>query len=455
MQDQPFWQTETQALFPVLRGRRNADAVIIGGGLSGLHIAYWLCKAGLRVILLEAVTIGSGASGRCTGIVTQTHGTLFSQMEKFFPPEVAQAYTQTQQSALQSLRDLASQQDMNSSWQDMDIFLIAKSEKEAALLAAENEAMARAGFTAEFTKSTQSPLPALAALHFHGQATFQPYSYLLALAESATRMGLQIYENSRVMSLETNMVYTQRGSVLAPYMVIATGYPLINTPGWYFLRMYQKTSFILPIEDGEAYDGLYLDINDRFALRRHRDGTLFHMIDSRVGTHVHGHPIQTFAERYGESFENHIPNTVYTGIDTYTADGLPYIGAYSQKTPNIFVATGYAHHGILHSVVAAQAISAKILGLPNDGYSIYSGQRRGKGLWVADAKIAAAFAGRYLHGIFRLHAPRCSHMGCKLVYRPGTKSWECPCHGSRYDDIGRVLNGPTVYDTPIHRNRRG
>ena len=455
MQEQPFWQTETQALYPILRGRRNADAVIVGGGFSGLHIAYWLCKAGLRVILLEAGALGSGASGRCAGIVTQTHGTLFSHMERLFPREVGQAYAQTQQAAMQSLRELASQQDMDSGWQDMDAFLVAGDEKESALLREEGAAMARAGFPGTLTQSTQCPLPARLALHVHGQATFHPQSYLLSLAESAARMGLLIFENSRVSSLEANMVYTQRGSVLAPYMVIATGYPLINTPGWYFLRMYQRNSYLLPIDHEDAYDGLYLDMADRFSLRRYREGSLFAMRGERVGTRVREHPLQAFAASYGASFENHLPSVAYGGIDAYTADGLPYIGPYSQKTPNIFVAAGYAHHGVLHSVVAAQAISAKILGLPNDGYSIYSGQRGGKALWRADAKIAAAWAGRYLQGILRLHAPRCSHMGCKLVYRPGTKSWECPCLGSRYDNIGRVLNAPAVYDTPIRHKRKG
>lgn len=454
MQEQPFWQIEPLALFPILRGRRSADAVVVGGGFSGLHIAYWLCKAGLRVILLEGATLGSGASGRCAGIITQTHGALFSHMERLFPREVGQAYTQTQQAALRSFRELASLPDMDSGWRDMDAFVVAGDGREAALLRQEGAAMERAGFPGQLTQSTQSPLPAALALHLHGQGVFEPHSYLLSLAKNAAGMGLQIFEHSRVSSLETNMVYTQRGSVLAPYMVIATGYPLINTPGWYFLRMYQRYGYLLPLEDEAAYDGLYLDVGDRFALRRYREGALFHMGGDWVGARVREHPLKAFADAYGAAFENHLPGTAYGGIDAYTADGLPYIGPYSKKTPNIFVATGYGHHGVLHSVAAAQAISAKILGLPQDGYSIYSGQRGGKALWQADAKIAAAWGGQYVRGLFRLRAPRCSHMGCKLVYRPGSKIWECPCHGSRYDNIGRVLNAPAVYDTPIRHKRR-
>ncbi len=455
MQDESFWQTETQPVFPILRGRRNADAVVVGGGLSGLHIAFWLCKAGLRVVLLEARTLGCGASGRCGGLVTQSHHRLFTRLETLFPSEVCRAYTQTQQAALQSLRELASEPEMDSGWKDMDAFLVAATQRERPLLQAEHEAMTRAGFSAKLQAPTSCPIPAAMTVQFHGQACLQPDTYLLSLVQKAARIGLLIFENSRVISMESNLVYTPRGSVLAPYIIIATGYPVINTPGWYFMRMYQKSSYLIPIEDDATYDGVYLDMNDRFSLRRHREGTLFHLIDGRVGTRTRENPLHLFASQYADAFEHALPARVYGGFDSYTADGLPYIGTYGKRTPNIFVATGYGHHGILHSVVAAQAISAKILGLPEEGYSIYSGQRGGRVVWQMEAKTTAAWASRYLQGTLRPHAPRCSHMGCKLVYRTGNKSWECPCHGSRFDDIGRVLGAPAVDDTPIRHKRKG
>lgn len=453
MQSEPFWQMDNQALYPMLRGRRNADAVVVGGGLSGFHIAYWLCKAGLRVVLLEAATLGSGASGRSAGLVTQSHGTTYTNLAHLFPGEISHAYTQTQTAAFQSLRDLAAEQEMDSGWQDRDAFLIAHGEKDSQRLKNEHDAMVRGGLSAQLTQATQCPFPTSYALQLHGQATVQPYAHLLSLARKATRLGLAIFENSRVTSLETNLIYTQRGSVLAPYVIIATGYPLINTPGWYFLRMYQKTSFLFPMEDSPAYEGIFLDINDRFSLRRHREGSLLHSIGSPVGTHVGELPLQRFATQYAPFLENARPTQVYGGLDAYTADGLPFIGPYSSKTPNIFVAGGFGHHGILHSVVAAQAISAKILGLPGEGYAIYRGQRGGQRIWAANAKTTLLLAGRYARSAFRLHAPYCSHMGCKLVYRSKTKTWECPCHGARFDDIGRVLSAPAVHDSSISHKR--
>ncbi len=455
MREQPFWHSENQAAYPVLRGRRSADAVVIGGGLSGMHIAYWLCKAGLRVILLEAETLGSGASGRAAGIVTQTRGLLFSQMERIFGPQVCQAYAQTQNAALQSLRELASEQDMESDWRDMDVSIVMGDPRGKEAMERELETMKRAGFTAALTQATQCPLPAAYAIQISNQATIQPYAHLLSLARKAAQRGLTIFEHSRAIALETNMAYTQRGSVMAPYLIVATGYPVINTPGWYFTRLFQKQSHLLPMEVAPAFDGVYLDAGERFSLRRHRDGALFHQIDGRVGTNLREHPLQRFSVEYARNFEEGAPTAAYGGIDTYSADGLPYIGSYSRKTPNVFVATGYGHSGIVHSVLAAQLISAKILGLPNHGYPIYSGQRSGPTVTRANLKTTLQMSGRYVQGAFRFHAPRCSHMGCKLVYHPRTKSWECPCHGSRFDDIGRVLNAPAVHDATIRHKRKG
>jgi glycine/D-amino acid oxidase-like deaminating enzyme len=438
-----------------LRGRRNADAVVVGGGLSGLHIAYWLGKAGLRVILLEAETLGSGASGRAAGLVTQTGGLCYSNIEKFFGLEACQAYTQTQNAAMQSLRELAADRDMDADWRDMDAGVIIGDEKGRELLEKEHSAMTRAGLIASLTEATQCPLPSALSIQLRGQATLQPYQYLRALAHKATKLGVSIHEESRATAAETGIVYTARGSVLAPYLIMATGYPVLNTPGWYFTRLYQRQSHLLPIETPEVFDGIYLDALERFSIRRLREGMIFHQLEGPVGTRLHESPLDLFARDHAREIVGSQFCEAYGGADTHSADGLPYIGAYSAKTPNIFVATGYGHRGILNSVVAAQAISAKILGLPSEGYPIYSGQRRNPRVLRAEVKTAVALAGRYLRSGLRIQAPKCSHMGCKLVYRHRTQTWECPCHGSLFDDIGRVESAPAVRDTPIHRKRKG
>lgn len=131
------------------------------------------------------------------------------------------------------------------------------------------------------------------------------------------------------------------------------------------------------------------------------------------------------------------PAGVYGGAECVTADGLPFIGPYSRKTPNLFVAGGYGGQGLIGAMLAAQIISARVLGLPGEGYDLYCGQRGG-----VTPRFLLGLAGRYAGGLAARHwAPRCPHMGCRLVYDAQARIWECPCHGSRFDDIGRVLSG--------------
>ena len=134
------------------------------------------------------------------------------------------------------------------------------------------------------------------------------------------------------------------------------------------------------------------------------------------------------------------------GAEVCSADGLPFIGPYSPGTPNLFVASGYGGQGILGSVIAAQAISARILGLPSEGYEVYSPKRR----W--DWKLPAKEGMRYLRSaLFRSSAPCCPHMGCRMIYRAEHRIWECPCHGSCFDDLGRVLSAPAVRDADARK----
>lgn len=452
MEQGQFWLQGEAKVHPILRGRRAADAVVVGGGLSGLTIALWLCKAGLRVVLLEAAVLGGGASSRCAGIVSLWGGVSYQRLEKQQGQAVLAAYGQTQQNALQSLRELACDQKEQADWHDTDAHIVVKAPDEAALWR-EAEAMARAGLTAEAGKATQSPFPADAAISLKDMATLHPMKHLRYLAKEGERLGLKIFEHSRVTALETNLVYTERGSVIAPYIVVATGYPIVNVPGWYFLRLIQKRGFLIPMEESALFEGVYQDYAGGYALRRLKKGMLLQLNGQRVGEVVHQRPLEGFQAAYAPYMEGARPERCFVGVETFSADGLPYIGAYSKRTPNLFVAAGYGGRGLIGSMIAAQAISAKVLGLKNDGDSVYAGQR--KGSRAEEAKTFFSISGRYAKGLIHFSAPRCPHLGCKLKYRPKERLWECPCHGSRFDDIGHIINAPSTRDASIRHRRRG
>ncbi|MDD3410193.1 MAG: FAD-dependent oxidoreductase [Eubacteriales bacterium] len=433
--------------YPALRGRRNADAVVVGGGFSGLHIALWLCRAGLKVTLLEADALGCGASSRCAGLATVTCASRFATAAR---NGCAGQYAACQQAALNSLRELCAEPGMRSGWRDADAFLVATNRRDVRKLEREARAMAEAGFPAHVTEATQCPLPARKALMLRAQGVLQPRRHLRSVAEKASSLGVKIFEGSRVTALESGAAHTERGSVMAPYLIVATGFPLLNTPGWYFTRLSQRRGTLLALEKVDPFEGVYLDVSGRFTVRPSGGGAYFWQRGARAGKRERADALDRFGADYGACFPRVEITLLREGYEVETADGLPFIGAYSARTPNLFLATGYGGCGLTGSVAAAQAISASILGLPQTGYECYARRCSPMSL-LAGARVLGRQTLGFLGGEARFKAPRCPHMGCKLVYRRDTHTWECPCHGSRFDDIGRVLAAPAAENAEIPR----
>ncbi len=441
------WGEQEWGSYPALRGPHKADVVIVGGGFTGMTTALWLCRAGLRVTLLEAETLACGISARCAGMLSITGRVLLEKLERQRGSGTAGAYIRSQLAAFGAIRSLALEAEEGFGWQDANAYMLTTGNTDR--LAAEAEALRRAGALAEAGAVAYAPLPADGALVIRDMACIDPMRYFRHLTLAALANGLTIHEHSRVEALETNMAQTMDGVVKAPYVVLATGYPLVNIPGWYFLRMQQRRRCLISLAHSEVAEGMFYDAEGRYALRSMHDGMLLQLDCGGVGYRPKEDGLEWYERRLASRLGK--AQTVYEGVETFTADGLPYIGPYSRKTPNLFVACGYGGNGLLGSMTAAQLISARVLGLAADSAHVFSGQRSGNSVLALELLSAAAMAGRYAAGMVRPFAPRCPHMGCKLVYSPARRLWECPCHGSRFDDIGHLLNAPSVEDALIRR----
>lgn len=449
MNTDKFWATEGVGQFPALRGFHQTDVIVVGGGFTGITTALWLCRAGLRVVLLEGETLACGASSRCAGMLSLADRLMLARLEQQRGRAAVVAYLHSQMAAFSAIRMLAKEAADGLDWQDANACLLAGSKHFD--LHTEADLLRTAGAMADDLPGGSAPLPADRLLTIQDMAHIHPMKYFHLLTQNALEHGLTIYEHSRVIALETNLAQTADGAVKAPYLVIATGYPIINVPGWYFLRLFQRRRYLAPLAENHVGESMFFDGAGRYGLRSLSRGTLVQLDGGLVGSERGRDRRRRWQQWFGHYLGE--PMAMHEGVETYSADGLPYIGVYSSKTPNLFVATGYGGKGLLGSMTAAQLISARVLGLAAESSFVFSGQRSGYAITAAEALSALAMGGRYLGSMLHAFAPRCPHMGCKLVYSRERRLWECPCHGSRFDDIGHLLTAPATESVAIrHRH---
>lgn len=455
MDGNPIWAIEERTAYPPLRGRQQAEAVVVGGGLCGVTTAYLMAKGGLSVMLLEADRLGHGASGHTMAKVTVQHGLIYSRLSKQWGNEVAQSYAISQTGALSAMAGLVEEKHIACGWTWQDASLCALNQEEELLLEREEEAAQDAGLNATLKSGSECPIPSRKLLTMQAQAMFDPYRYLCALADEFTYLGGRIHEDSRVVAINTQSVSTETGSVQAPFVVIATHFPIINFPGWFFLRARQQRSHVMALEGVPSFQGMYQQLTEGgFSLRRHNGLTLLGAFDYTCGTHTDTDHDELLHRNAAAFFPDARPIAAWHSQDLISADGLPFIGPYSKRTPNHFVAAGFSKWGMTNSMVAAQAISARILGEPLPESDIFDPSRTIKHSIFPVLSVFAKTSAAYLSCLPHKNAPRCPHMGCKLKYVKATASWDCPCHGSRFDSIGRIKNGPAVRPALINNKNR-
>ena len=437
-----LWRKQTPNIKP-LKGKENTlstdthrDVIVVGAGLAGILIAFYLKESGKRVLVLEADTICSGQTERTTAKITSQHDIKYTKLISEMGAETARLYAQANESAIREYERLIKERNIDCDFYKCPAYLYTTGE-EVELL---EEAMVAAslGIDASFTTDTELPFPVTGAVRFNRQARFSPLKFAKAIAKE-----LEIWEHTSVKEIKGNKVITAGGIITGEHIVIATHYPIKNVPGFYFLRQHQERSYVLALSGYREIEGMYLGVEkDGLSLRQAGDYLLLGGGGRRTGED--GTIGFAFLE---EKAKQYFPKcdivTRWSAQDCMPHDGIPFIGKYSILTPELCVATGFQKWGMSSSMVAALIIRDAICKTPNAYAKIFSPQRlhikAGFKNWVTD--VGVSVTGLFRGSLLR-ETPRCSHMGCGLVWNAKENTWECPCHGSRFERDGKLLDEP-------------
>ena len=488
----PLWLGATaRPIFDPLARDATADICIIGGGIAGVTTAYMLATAGRSVILVEDRQIGAGESGRTTAHLSSALDDGFLQIEKIHGEKDAKLAAQSHAAAIDEIERILGRLGIECDFQRLNGYLFLAPGDSRDRLEKERDAAQRAGLPVRHLDGApNSPFPTGPCLEFERQAQFHPLNYLWALADAVAKAGGRVFERTRVREVEGGPPYTVTTDwghkINAKTVVIATNAPITSRVMIPVKQAAYRTYVVATrIPAGALEPALYWDTASPYHYARIQPGQAeFDYLIVGGEDHKTGQKNDA-EERYAhlercmrERFPAGLTEFRWSGQIMETVDGLGYIGRQGQ---DLYLATGDSGHGMTHGTIAGLLLRDLILGRSNPWADLYSPMRLPLGsiphlvretlnfvprygMWLTPGEVTSMDeippgSGRVLRdGVRKIACFRdendevracsavCPHLGCVVAWNEGEKTWDCPCHGSRFDSTGRVLNGPANRD---------
>jgi glycine/D-amino acid oxidase-like deaminating enzyme/nitrite reductase/ring-hydroxylating ferredoxin subunit len=494
-----YWIASTpQPRFPALEKDISVDVAIVGGGIAGITTAYMLTKRGVSVALLEADQILNKTTGNTTAKISSQHGLIYNKIKNKISQEIASQYADANETAIKTIQAIAIENSIECDYTTESAYVYTEQDDFVKEIVKEAETASSLGIKASYVEDLPLGFPIKAAVRFDDQAQFHPRKFLVPLADKIREFGGLIFENSRVVELDEShgltLVTENQKRVKADKVVIASHYPCINKQGFYFTRLYPKRSYIVAAQAKEKYPGgMYITAEDPGrSIRNHMtsSGELIliggerHKVGQSDDTTVHYNALAKFAE---STFQVQDIPYRWSAQDYVTPDNLPYVGQFTSKTPNIYVATGFGKWGMTNGVASALILDDLIYKGKSQWSDAFDPSRKtfmasaknftAENINVAKELIGGKFSsansnivlergeGRIVDikekkaGVYRDESGKlhivditCPHMGCELTWNTAEKSWDCPCHGSRFNYDGQILEGPAVKKLEFHKD---
>ena len=454
----------------------KTDVLVIGAGIAGILTAYMLRENGKEVVLIDKDEVCSGNTKNTTAKITSQHDLIYDNLISEFGLDMAKQYARANELAIEKYEKIIKERKIDCEFEKHSAYVYSLNEIDK--IKKEVEAAKKLGICAEFVQNTNLPFEVKGAVKFNNQAQFNPLKFLKNISKD-----LFIYEHTRAVEIKENLVITNRGNITANNIVVTTHYPIMNTPGYYFMRMHQERSYVIALENADNVNGMYIDVEKNgCSFRNYKNLLLLGAIDQRTGENEKGGSYDKLRKIAKDLYPNSKEKYHWSAQDCMTIDNIPYIGKYSDETENIYVATGFNKWGMTSSMVSAMIISDMILGKYNDFSEIFSPKRFDLSLSISNmakdiTETTKNFIAQKIYipsskiehiknghagiveyngekvGVYKnnegkefIVTTKCPHLGCQLGWNSDELTWDCPCHGSRFDYKGKLIDSPSTKD---------
>lgn len=485
MKQQSIWNIENTFSLPKLEKNIKTDVLIIGGGITGISTAFYLKDSNLNITLIEANKIGSGATLKTTGKITFLQGLIYHKLEKIFDYDTSLKYLHSQLDAINLIEQNIKKYNINCDYYKNESYVYTNKDTEVKEFIKEQKFFDKANLHYKTINKLPNNIKCNYGIKVNNTAVFHPIKYLYKLTEEIIKSKINIYENTCAKKIEEKdnkyIITTDNNIIETKKIVIATHYPFFINPGFIPFKTHLEKEYVLASKiDKINYFNSITNKNPITSIRYHKDRDnyiIFASIESKIANNLNNEAnFKNLLKKFESNFNNKVTNLWFT-YDLITNDKLPFIG---ELKNNFYIATGYNKWGMTNGTLAGKIISDQLLNIENQYTNLFNPNRnlnieKIKSFFIDSYTNASSFIDSkinkkkefyenvyfkkengieyaiYIDDNKQKHIVKnkCPHMGCSLIFNNKEKTWDCPCHGSRYDIDGNVIKGPSNKDIKV------